>query len=607
MSWSYVENNGRLIPGEIVTRFLSQLLLAILMGVAPQTFAQYRTIDFETPDELGMGIKDSMLRATLPPVPKYPQKGKKAQVRAAVWLKITVGELGVVKDVRVVRCVTPGYGFEEAAIQAAKDARFEPGWDGLYPREYVGYYPVVYANPNVTAIAATDEVGRRILKRGTEVIGPGIDAPIVEPEMPPVLAYPADAIRNLVEAVVLTKLRIDKVGRAIEVDVQNVSVPGYKFRERAVEAIKSTQFPIKLKKKGDPTDYDAYYRVYFQLTPEALELAGFALPDDSAQGLVRPIPLSECGRRYLKETIDRHLKGTVVVQAFIDTTGEARVIRVDSSSGYSQLDTNATWEVSEMKFEPARLEGVKVHAWLTLPITYDFGLSDSTRTVVIAETTFTSEQPPDFPTDKLTTSQAYFNLEPPENLPRFTHFEKAVYPLEDWSNNTEGSVKLAAVVDEHGKVLESMLAYSSGNKRFEDAALATIPHHRISPAITNGKPVKAWMSWFVRFNRTSKEVDVPREKRIIKPKPIYIEKPAYPEEAVDQKVRGSVWVRLYVDTTGNVLEVILLESSGHPALDSAALAVAPKYRFSPAIYDGHLARFWLKYEVEFSFRRSDGQ
>ena len=47
-------------------------------------------------------------------------------------------------------------------------------------------------------------------------------------------------------------------------------------------------------------------------------------------------------------------------------------------------------------------------------------------------------------------------------------------------------------------------------------------------------------------------------------------------------------LRLYVDSAGHVLpdSTRIAESSGYPALDSAALVGAPELRFSPALHQG---------------------
>lgn len=62
----------------------------------------------------------------------------------------------------------------------------------------------------------------------------------------------------------------------------------------------------------------------------------------------------------------------------------------------------------------------------------------------------------------------------------------------------------------------------------------------------------------------------------------------YPQALLDQGIEGQVLLRLFVDSAGNVMpdSTRVAESSGYPALDSAALVAAPELRFSPALHQG---------------------
>jgi TonB family protein len=62
----------------------------------------------------------------------------------------------------------------------------------------------------------------------------------------------------------------------------------------------------------------------------------------------------------------------------------------------------------------------------------------------------------------------------------------------------------------------------------------------------------------------------------------------YPTALLDEGIGGRVLLRLFVDSTGQLIgdSTRIAESSGYPALDSAALAGAPSLRFSPALRNG---------------------
>lgn len=62
----------------------------------------------------------------------------------------------------------------------------------------------------------------------------------------------------------------------------------------------------------------------------------------------------------------------------------------------------------------------------------------------------------------------------------------------------------------------------------------------------------------------------------------------YPPELYAQKVQGNVTLRIHIDTSGRVQSesTTVVESSGYPALDSAAVTGSRVLRFRPAITKG---------------------
>ena len=62
----------------------------------------------------------------------------------------------------------------------------------------------------------------------------------------------------------------------------------------------------------------------------------------------------------------------------------------------------------------------------------------------------------------------------------------------------------------------------------------------------------------------------------------------YPQALLAEGIGGRVLLRLFVDSTGRLIadSTRIAESSGYPALDSAALAGATELRFSPALRNG---------------------
>jgi periplasmic protein TonB len=63
----------------------------------------------------------------------------------------------------------------------------------------------------------------------------------------------------------------------------------------------------------------------------------------------------------------------------------------------------------------------------------------------------------------------------------------------------------------------------------------------------------------------------------------------YPVPLLEQGIEGRVLLRLYADSQGTLIgdSTRVAESSGYPALDSAAVSGTAELRFSPALRHGH--------------------
>jgi TonB family protein len=70
---------------------------------------------------------------------------------------------------------------------------------------------------------------------------------------------------------------------------------------------------------------------------------------------------------------DRHY-GTVVLMIYVDAKGEVGDVRVDQSSGYSDLDASATVTARQWMFKPAVKNGVPQASWVRTPV--NFNLND---------------------------------------------------------------------------------------------------------------------------------------------------------------------------------------------------------------------------------------
>jgi len=93
------------------------------------------------------------------------------------------------------------------------------------------------------------------------------------------------------------------------------------------------------------------------------------------------------------------------------------------------------------------------------------------------------------------------------------------------------------------------------------------------------------------------------EGEIEQPTPLYGEVPIeYPIQLWDQDMEGETLLRVRVTDTGAVDSVEVVESSGWPDFDEAAVEGAWDLRFSPARRDGKRIEVWATVPVYFSKR-----
>lgn len=85
--------------------------------------------------------------------------------------------------------------------------------------------------------------------------------------------------------------------------------------------------------------------------------------------------------------------------------------------------------------------------------------------------------------------------------------------------------------------------------------------------------------------------------------PVALGEPAveYPPALFMQGIGGSVELRLFVDSAGRVVpeSTTVQRSSGYPALDSAALAAAPRLRYAPGRRGGRPAAMMFLQPIQF--------
>ena len=76
--------------------------------------------------------------------------------------------------------------------------------------------------------------------------------------------------------------------------------------------------------------------------------------------------------------------------------------------------------------------------------------------------------------------------------------------------------------------------------------------------------------------------------------------PTYPEEAIIRGLEGTVLLRLYITSEGQVGKLEIVSSSGHAILDAAAVGAVRSWRFMPAFQAGRSMAAAVRLPVRFS-------
>jgi protein TonB len=107
----------------------------------------------------------------------------------------------------------------------------------------------------------------------------------------------------------------------------------------------------------------------------------------------------------------------------------------------------------------------------------------------------------------------------------------------------------------------------------------------------------------VEVVRRTDETDIPVVpfwKVEVKPQPINIPVPTYPDMARTAGIEGQAVVEALVDTDGTVAKARILKPSGNASLDQAAVDAAMRSRFYPAKQRDKAVRVWVSIPFRFT-------
>ena len=87
--------------------------------------------DIPTPDEF-VAVEERPVKIQDAPL-KYPEIARKAGIEGSVWVKVLVDRSGNVQDAIIAKESGANAGFEEAALEAAKQCKWKPAMQNKQP------------------------------------------------------------------------------------------------------------------------------------------------------------------------------------------------------------------------------------------------------------------------------------------------------------------------------------------------------------------------------------------------------------------------------------------------------------------------------------------
>jgi TonB family protein len=256
-------------------------------------------------------------------------------------------------------------------------------------------------------------------------------------------------------------------------------------------------------------------------------------------------------REYPPLLKDAGIGGTVQIWFFIDTGGEVRRLMVKESSGHKALDDAALRVAGSVAFTPARNREEAVPVWIALPITF------STKGQAAAEGR-AKETP----------------------WAAFKHF-------------------LAVTFEYLGDWIESLMERETATEKADPAARAE-PAPEVVPVVLPPEPTlrgKADIARAPTFTPFTVRPDITNRTEVARA----LER-AYPPLLRDAGIEGTAQVWFFIDETGVVQKAQVNQSSGHKALDEAALEVARAIRFTPAMNRDEPVSVWISLPITFMTR-----
>ncbi|MGD8360417.1 MAG: TonB family protein [Gemmatimonadota bacterium] len=182
-----------------------------------------------------------------------------------------------------------------------------------------------------------------------------------------------------------------------------------------------------------------------------------------------------------------------------------------------------------------------------------------------------------------------------------------------------GTVNVWFFIDETGRVRKVQVNESSGHKALDEAALRVAAAIEFTPALNRGTAVPVWISLPITFSVADRRGEAPKAQTDLSSAPTFTPftvrpdiknrdevaramEQEYPPLLRDAGIGGTINVWFFIGENGVVQRTLVNESSGHKALDEAAIRVADIIQFTPALNRDTPVPVWISLPITFTSR-----
>jgi TonB family protein len=172
-----------------------------------------------------------------------------------------------------------------------------------------------------------------------------------------------------------------------------------------------------------------------------------------------------------------------------------------------------------------------------------------------------------------------------QKRPKIIKQVKPIYPKEAYAQKIQGAVELEATINTTGDVVGvKVLPAKTPQPLLEKAAVTALRQWKYAPYLIGGKAKAVIFTVSVNFMLAEKPPVVPAEER---PKLVNMVKPVYPEEAVKQRIEGTVKIEATIDDKGDIADArVLPAENSQPLLEEAALTAVKQWKYEPYVKAG---------------------